>query len=880
MRKILITMLAAALTLGTAATASAGPPAAGGQLVWTAPEPVPFGDAAIEFRSTGQFLGWPRPAKDHRTFTLPVGHAVEPGTLEVWAGGRRLDAPPKQSLQKQSTGPLPSPLPVNAVDPGTPGPYQTVTGEYALDPITLPDLGGPIEMQGVVVAPKNAPGPRPLVLFLHGRHLYCYNPANPNVTVFDWPCPAGTAMIPSYRGYLQTQELLASQGYVTVSISADGVNALDFNAFDGGAQARSSLVRQHLAHWADWAEAGRASAPAAVRQAPVADMSNVLLVGHSRGGEGVNRAAMDSLFRPPGDTSPVRWTIRGDVLIAPTAFGQDPEPDVPSVTLLPACDGDVSDLQGQQYADAARGVSRGTALHSVLYVNGANHNFFNSEWTPGVAVAPSVDDFHSFDPNPDPLCSPGTPTRLTDSQQRAVGATYTAAAARLLLARDDRVLPLLDGSGVRAPSAGPARVLSHALGAGRIPVVVPDDSTKVTGSGRLCAQVAPSDACLGADLRFKSPNFLPFTAATTESGRDAVDVKWSAPGTPAVVRPSRPVWLFGARALAMRVIVPVNSAGTRFAVAVTDNFGRRTNLGAVTIDGLAATNNTTGYWAQEVRVPVSPFLGQVASLELTPLTGSGEAWLVDAYGWYPGLPVTRPASLTRVDLGVLAVLEGDSGERTYQIPVTVTGDGGGTLKVYLGDKTVRVFTEHDITVAPGQHTIDLPATVVGDTRWNTSYPLVALAKATRGVVVGSFIGVVRVDNDDPPPAITVSPANAETSRGGKLAWHVGLSTDVDADVDWIVTPVAPATGPELTTTDVDPQWLLLNSGEDPLPSRPLSQTGLALFVDIPPGSVSTDVAIPTAAGHEPGPARQLHLHGTPPGQPGAYPDLDLTGTVT
>ena len=63
------------------------------------------------------------------------------------------------------------------------------------------------------------------------------------------------------------------------------------------------------------------------------------------------------------------------------------------MTILPGCDGDVSDLQGQMYVDGTRGVSRGTALHSAVYMVGANHNYFNSEWTPGQAEAPAFDDF-------------------------------------------------------------------------------------------------------------------------------------------------------------------------------------------------------------------------------------------------------------------------------------------------------------------------------------------------------------------------------------------------------------------------------------------------------------------------------------------------------
>ncbi|MYV69319.1 hypothetical protein GT043_25935, partial [Streptomyces sp. SID2131] len=295
-----------------------------------------------------------------------------------------------------------------------------------------------------------------------------------------------------------------------------------------------------------WA-ANRSAAPAAVRGTAPADLSRVLLVGHSRGGEGVNRAALDSLSPPPADRDghhgPVRWKIRGNVLIGPTIFGQNPAPDVPSTTILPGCDGDVSDLQGQIYLDGTRGVGRGTALHSSVYMVGANHNFFNSEWTPGQAQAPASDDFWPGE-TPDPVCSPGAKTRLTAGQQQRAGAAYIAASARLFVGGDDRVRPLLDGTGRRAPSAGPARALTHAVGGHRTPAFLPDSSTAVTGSGRLCAQVDPdaARACLNPEEGGASPHFAVWDASP-EPGRDAVALRWDAPGKPAAVRPSRPVSL-------------------------------------------------------------------------------------------------------------------------------------------------------------------------------------------------------------------------------------------------------------------------------------------------------------------------------------------------
>ena len=41
-------------------------------------------------------------------------------------------------------------------------------------------------------------------------------------------------------------DVLASQGYLTVSIAANGVNGQDAFLDDGGASARSQLVRHHL----------------------------------------------------------------------------------------------------------------------------------------------------------------------------------------------------------------------------------------------------------------------------------------------------------------------------------------------------------------------------------------------------------------------------------------------------------------------------------------------------------------------------------------------------------------------------------------------------------------------------------------------------------
>ncbi|GGV82905.1 hypothetical protein [Streptomyces massasporeus] len=862
------------------------------ELVWRAPKAVPMGDARVEFRTGDRLLGVPKPAKDGRTFRLALDQTrpKQLRDLQVTAAGRRLDAGAEAPHESGSRGArMPEQAPANGVDPGKPGSYRTVTGKYDLDPVRLPGFDTPVEMTAEVVAPKGAAGKRPLALFLHGRHFTCYKPGSEDDVTGDWPCAGGYKPIPSHLGYLRDQRLLASQGYVTVSISANGINAQDGEAEDAGAQARSSLVRRHLARWADW-NAHRSSAPAVVRQAPKADLSRVLLVGHSRGGEGVNRAAMDSLYPPPaaedGYRGPVRWKVRGTVLIGPTIFGQNPVADVPSVTLLPGCDGDVSDLQGEDFVDGTRGIGRGTALHSAVYMVGANHNYFNSEWTPGEAVAPAEDDFRTDPEQPaDPVCAPGAATRLTAAQQHKAGATYIATAARLFLAGDDRVRPLLDGSGKRAPSADPARVLTHAVGGRRSGGFLPDGGAKVTGA-RLCSAIDPDPAvaCLGPETPGSSPHFASWETER-ETGRSAVDLTWSAPGRAARVTPAKPLSLRGSQKLALRVFVPPNTTGTKFDVSVTDSSDRRVKLGSVRVDGLPGSANTASYWAQELRVPLSAAtragldLGHVKSLELTPRSRTGRAWLMDAWGWAPGTSAVKAATLPRVDVGRTIVKEGDLGTRTYRIPVEISGRGSGQVRVYVLDPDSGRAGNRLVTVRSGSHAIDVPVEVKGDTAYGEDVEHDIAVKAVHNAVVGKYRGGITVENDDPEPVITLSPVADRVTEGGPLTWR--LSVDAPAAVDlYEPVRVLPVTeGAELSTKDVDPQWLKEWSGDVPDPERPLSDAHLWLWLHIPPGSTGVDFDVPTVRDQVAEPAESMRLALTDrnaeplPGRP------VLTGTV-
>ncbi|GAB7037079.1 MULTISPECIES: alpha/beta hydrolase [Catenuloplanes] len=870
MRRTLLTAaLAAVLVAGTGVPVSAAPPNAApgwsiedGKLTWRSDSLVPIGDAMVEFWAGDRLLGRPAPDADQRTLRLDVGTGPLPDDLTVKVGGRPLDARPSSSRAQAPVTEIP-PLPANPVDPGIRGPYRTVRGGYELPAATLPGLPAPVEMVAEVVAPRDAPGARPLALFLHGRHLWCYAPDGGTDFTLDWPCAPGSVPVPSHLGYLQAQELLASQGYITVSIAANGINAQDGALDEAGAGARSALVRRHLEVWA-----GRAGAPPIVRSVPAADLSKVLLIGHSRGGEGVNRAAIDSLT--PG-TRP-RWTIRGLLLIGPTIFGQNPAPDVPSATILPGCDGDVADLQGQMFADATRGVSKGRALHSVLYAVGANHNYFNTEWTPGQAAAPANDDWFLPD---DAVCGPDAPTRLAPAAQQTMGATYIAAAARLFVAGDDRVRPLLDGTGRRAPSADPARVLSHAVGGNRTTAILPADGYRTGGGARLCDQVTRDDDACEPLPFYGSPHAAMFRLLYDEPGRQAIRYDWTAAGTPMTVSPPTAARLGSAERLALRLAVPQNTPPATFGVSVTDTAGRTTALGDVTVTGLPAGEFGTPVWAQEVRVPRHG-VRDVATLTLTPRAASGTAWLIDAWGWSPGTPDPRTTPLPRVDVAGRVVTEGGPGEdRTYRIPVAVTGAGDARLRLSVVQPDGASSVSWTTTVRPGQTRIDVPVTVRGDDVWNhTAEVIEVLAKAETGVLVGDYVGTVDVVNDDPAGTVTAGPVTGSVTEGGTLTWRLTLSTPSESYyAETVYAAFPPAGGPELSTVDVDPQWLLDTFGVPAEPARPLHEV-VYWWPYIPAGSLTAEFSIPTIRDDLAEPAETVELRPISDERP------PLTGVVT
>jgi hypothetical protein len=286
--------------------------------------------------------------------------------------------------------------PLVAPDPTGTGPFTVSTAEYKF-PATV-DLmvsGMATELWARMFWPDDlSSGPFPLLVFLHGNHGTCgtgSNPRNDNNTQYTFygTCPPGYVVTPNHEGYDYIAERLASWGYIIVSINANrGVTAAPGTSDDLGVNlVRGRLILRHLQNLSEWNTNGGTPESLGVDLQGTMDFSQVGLLGHSRGGEGV-RAALNQ-YRdgesPWPDLIPEPVNFVGIFEIGPvdgqTSRQLNADATIWNV-LLPMCDGDVSDLQGIKAFDRLFAISgeMPASQKSSFTVWGANHNFYNTEW--------------------------------------------------------------------------------------------------------------------------------------------------------------------------------------------------------------------------------------------------------------------------------------------------------------------------------------------------------------------------------------------------------------------------------------------------------------------------------------------------------------------
>jgi hypothetical protein len=230
-----------------------------------------------------------------------------------------------------------------------------------------------VPLNGHVCVPRGR-GPFPLALFAHGNHDPFEN---------------------STPGYLYLCELFASHGIIAATIDVNFLNGFNFGENDG----RAIVHLEHLKQFRVWTNSFHHPLHRKV------NLNRIMLVGHSRGGEGVGHASLfntlnsiqPDIFSPlvPLDGSvglgPYGFSLSGVAAIAPTDRQYEPISGPTAVLdryylIHGSRDGDVSSFEGYNTYNRAHAVDLANPttsdgkLKALLWVIGANHNQFNSSW--------------------------------------------------------------------------------------------------------------------------------------------------------------------------------------------------------------------------------------------------------------------------------------------------------------------------------------------------------------------------------------------------------------------------------------------------------------------------------------------------------------------
>ncbi|WP_379243219.1 MFS transporter [Paenibacillus sp. GCM10028914] len=287
----------------------------------------------------------------------------------------------------------------STANPAEPGAFRVQTITYSSDPTYRKDLGveerlitesvdgsafvgnwssrrtntfgfGPeaMPLNGTVWYPEGD-GPFPLVLIVHGNHL---------ATDFSDP------------GYAYLGKLLASRGYILASIDENFLNSspyddlLVLDGLEDENRARGWLLLEHLKTWDKWNTAEGNPFYGKV------DMQHLALIGHSRGGEAITTAASyNELTTYPEDANikfDYHFNIRSLISIAGTDMQYKPSgqpielQNINYLALHGSHDMDVSSFAGANQYYRTQFTENNKFFKSYVYIYGANHGQFNSEW--------------------------------------------------------------------------------------------------------------------------------------------------------------------------------------------------------------------------------------------------------------------------------------------------------------------------------------------------------------------------------------------------------------------------------------------------------------------------------------------------------------------
>jgi hypothetical protein len=294
-------------------------------------------------------------------------------------------------------------------------------------------------------------GPFPLTLVVHGNHH-----------MIDYSEP----------GYEYLGELLASRGYIVVSIDENFLNGYLTGSVKWENDARAWLLLKHLEIWHEWNQT-----PGSFFEGLV-DIEQIALIGHSRGGEAVALAAAFNHLSHYPDNANIRWnfnfSIQSVIAIAPVDQQYKPAGHPNQLTyvnyliLQGSHDADLSKYDGfRQYQRIHFNNSNSDKFKAGLYIYNANHSRFNSVW--------GLRDFSlpkGLFLNQQPLLSP--------ESQRQIASLYISAFLESTLKGVEEYIPIFEDYRNAGNWLPPTLYVSQYQDAGYWPVAEYEEDNDVT----------------------------------------------------------------------------------------------------------------------------------------------------------------------------------------------------------------------------------------------------------------------------------------------------------------------------------------------------------------------------------------------------------------
>ena len=220
----------------------------------------------------------------------------------------------------------------------------------------------PVSLRGVLAVPEGE-GPFPVALVIHGSYPFCTSPNPVDDEVDIYPCPP-EGDLRQYEGFTHLAEALAERGYIALipDLSAEFNNGFGFAPF---AQRTTQIIEAHL----DAITGGDGFEADVVGKA---DLSRLVLAGHSRGGPLAVRYIRDKDL--------TTRTVSALALLTPAFLEARPRipGDMPTALVIAECDGDVGTEGPLQYREKQLKPLRKT-LTTYYTIPGGTHNGFSTQ---------------------------------------------------------------------------------------------------------------------------------------------------------------------------------------------------------------------------------------------------------------------------------------------------------------------------------------------------------------------------------------------------------------------------------------------------------------------------------------------------------------------